>query len=216
VPVLENAHVRLERLDADKHGASLWEALAGQDQLWTYLPYGPFSAQDDVHAWLTARAPLFDPFTYALIVRDRGTQCERVLGLLSLMEIRPADGVAEIGHVLFVSSLQGTFAATAACALVLVQAFDVMGFRRVEWKCDARNEASQRAARRLGFVPEGLFRQHRIVKGHNRDTAWFAMLDHEWPARRAAFADFLAADNSDAAGQQIRPLRRSDPPQDQS
>jgi RimJ/RimL family protein N-acetyltransferase/ribosomal protein S18 acetylase RimI-like enzyme len=196
--VLEGRFGRLEPLDAARHGDSLWAAVAGHDGLWDYLPYGPFATSADFRSFLTQRAALDDPLIYAVVDRTS----DRALGWLALMEIRPQHGVIEVGHVLFSPSLQRTPIATEAVALLAGYVFDDLGYRRFEWKCNALNAPSWRAALRLGFALEGIFRQHMIVKGHNRDTAWFSMLDGEWPARRAAFAQWLDPANFDADGRQ--------------
>jgi RimJ/RimL family protein N-acetyltransferase len=122
------------------------------------------------------------------------------------MRIKPAHGVIEVGNVLFSPSLQRTAAATEAMYLMASHVFDHLGYRRYEWKCNALNLASRRAAERLGFTFEGIFRQHMVVKGQSRDTAWFAMLDHDWPARKQAFETWLAPENFDREGRQITPL----------
>jgi RimJ/RimL family protein N-acetyltransferase/ribosomal protein S18 acetylase RimI-like enzyme len=195
---LEGRFCRLEPLDDARHGDSLWLAVDGHDDLWDYLPYGPFPNSTDFRAFLTERATGDDPLIYVVVDRTSG----RALGWLALMEIRPQNGVIEIGHVLFSPSLRRTRLATEAVALLAAYAFDDLGYRRLEWKCNALNASSQRAALRFGFAFEGIFRQHMIVKGQNRDTAWFSMLDSEWPARRAAFTQWLDADNFDAEGRQ--------------
>ncbi|MFC7398658.1 GNAT family N-acetyltransferase [Chelatococcus sp. GCM10030263] len=195
---LDGRSCRLEPLDAARHGDSLWAAVAGHDHLWDYMPYGPFPNPADFRTFLTQRASLDDPLTYAVVDRTS----ERALGWLALMEIRPQHGVIEVGHVLFSPGLQRTPIATEAVALLAAYAFDDLGYRRFEWKCNTLNAPSQRAALRFGFVFEGVFHQHMIVKGRNRDTAWFSMLDGEWPARRAAFAQWLDPDNFDAEGRQ--------------
>ena len=195
---LDGRFAQVAPLDADAHGASLWAALQGHDALWDHMAYGPFADEAAFRAWLGPRAALDDPLPFAVL--DRVTR--RARGLAALMSIRPEMGVIEIGHLVFSPALQRTPAATEAIHLLARHAFDDLGYRRLEWKCDSRNEASKRAALRFGFTPEGVFRQHMIVKGRNRDTAWFAMLDTEWPARRAAFARWLAPDNFDAEGRQ--------------
>ena len=148
--------------------------------------------------WLAGNVGSTDPQIYAGLDQASG----RALGLLSYLRITPQDGCIEIGHIAFGAALQRTPGATEAVYLLARQAFDGLGYRRFEWKCDARNQRSQRAAARFGFRYEGLFRQHRVVKGQNRDTAWYAILDGEWPACRSAFERWLATDNFDAGGQQ--------------
>jgi RimJ/RimL family protein N-acetyltransferase len=188
---------RLEKLDAARHGAALWDALRGHDWLWTYMFYGPFADEGGFRAWLAERESLQDPFYFAVVDR-----ADRPLGLAALMSVRPDMRVIEIGHILLSPALQRSALATEAQYLVARHVFETLRYRRYEWKCDALNAASRAAAARLGFTFEGVFRRHMIVKGRNRDTAWYAMLDTEWPARRRAFERWLAPDNFDAAGRQ--------------
>ena len=203
--LLQGQYVRLEPLDPARHGADLWlELQAGEradPKLWDFLPYGPFADQAAFATWLTGLAPGRDPLFYAVVdPRD-----SRALGQLSLMSIVPEHGSIEIGHVAFGGRLQRTPLATEAVYLLMQEAF-ALGNRRLEWKCDAANARSKRAAERLGFHYEGLFRQHRVVKGRNRDTAWFSLLDHEWPAVAAGFRRWLAVENFDAEGRQRNAL----------
>jgi RimJ/RimL family protein N-acetyltransferase len=198
---MEGASVRLEPVDAAKHAASLYRlshARPGDAVLWTYLAYGPFADQGAFEGWLAERAGSEDPLFFALVEEGSG----RASGMASYLNIVPAHGCIEIGHIWFAPPLQKTRAATEAIFVMMRHAFDDLGYRRLEWKCDALNEASRRAARRFGFTYEGTFRQHMVVKGRNRDTAWFAMLDREWPAVRAAFERWLAPENFDADGRQ--------------
>ena len=196
---------RLEPLSASRHGPQLWSALSGRDEVWTYLPYGPFADEASFSAWLRGREDASDPLTFAIVKDDES------LGLLSLMQIRPDFGVIEIGHVLFSPALQRSPAASEAIYLAARLVFDRLGYRRLEWKCNARNETSRRAALRFGFAFEGVFKQHMIVKGRNRDTAWYALLDGEWSTARAAFERWLAPDNFNEQGFQraaLADLRR--------
>jgi len=195
--VLEGRHGRIEKLDASRHGADLWAALAGHDQVWSYLPYGPFAQAEAFGSWLEARATTADPFCY-VVIDNAGRAC----GILSLMSIRPDMRVIEVGHVLLSHILQRTPLATEVQYLLARYAFETLGYRRYEWKCNALNAASRRAAVRLGFEFEGVFPQHMIVKGRNRDTAWYGMLDRDWPARKRAFEHWLAPENFDADGRQ--------------
>jgi RimJ/RimL family protein N-acetyltransferase len=195
--VLEGRFGRIERLDPPRHGADLWAALAGHDLVWTYLPYGPFADSEAFAPWLQTRATLADPFSY-VIIDSAGRAC----GIIALMSVRPEMRVIEVGNVLLSPALQRTPLATEAQYLLARYAFETLGYRRYEWKCNALNAASCRAAVRLGFDFEGVFPQHMIVKGRNRDTAWYGMLDHEWPARRRAFERWLAPENFDADGRQ--------------
>jgi len=199
---LEGRHGAVERLVAARHGAALWDAISGHDGLWTYMFSGPFADQPAFSAWLAAQELLADPF-YFVIVDPSG----RALGLASLMSIRPEMRVIEVGNILLGPGLQRTPLATEAQYLLARHAFDTLHYRRYEWKCHALNAPSRRAALRLGFTFEGIFRSHMIVKGRNRDTAWFAMLDSEWPARKAAFERWLDPANFDAQGRQKQSLR---------
>lgn len=192
---------RLERLDAARHAPSLWESLRGHDALWTYLSYGPFSELASFSSWLEGRARLEDPYAYAIVAADG-----RALGLASLMEVRPESRVIEVGHVLYGAPLQRAALATEAQYLLARYAFETLGYRRYEWKCNALNAASRRAAERLGFTFEGVFRAHMIVKGRSRDTAWYSMLEDEWPARKIAFERWLSPANFDSKGRQRSPL----------
>ena len=198
---LVGAYVRLEPVDVAGHGESLYALSHARPEdaaLWTYLGYGPFSDQVAFERWLAECAASSDPLFFAVFE----AQSSRAAGMTSYLNIVPAHGSIEIGHIWFAPPLQRTRGATEAIFLMCRHAFDDLGYRRREWKCDALNEASRRAARRFGFTYEGTFRQHMVVKGRNRDTAWFAMLDHEWPQVRAAFERWLAPDNFDAAGRQ--------------
>jgi RimJ/RimL family protein N-acetyltransferase len=199
--------VRLEPLDPGRHGDDLWQALQGPDcdpALWEYLPYGPFSERAAFKAWLSANAASTDPLFFSVIDLSR----QRAVGLLSFLRIAPGDGCIEIGHIAFGRAMQRSPASTEAVYLLAKLALGELGYRRLEWKCNADNTRSMRAAKRLGFSYEGLFRQHMVVKGRNRDTAWFAIIDGEWPVRRAAFERWLAADNFDAEGRQKRRLEQ--------
>ncbi|HEY4407271.1 MAG TPA: GNAT family protein [Xanthobacteraceae bacterium] len=195
--VLEGRFGRVEKLEPSRHHADLWAGLAGQDQIWTYLPYGPFADATAFEQWLVTRAATTDPFSYAVIDRTG-----RALGIVTLMSVRPDMRVIEVGHILLSPALQRTPLATEAQYLIASYVFETLGYRRYEWKCNVQNAASRRAAERFGFSFEGVFRQHMIVKGRNRDTAWYAMLDSDWPSRKAAFERWLAPENFDAEGRQ--------------
>lgn len=199
---LDGDTVRLEPLDPARHGDDLYEATAGADSTWTYLAYGPFARRDEFIRWLDTRAPVDDPLTFAIIDKRSGG----ARGLASLMRMDPPNGVIEVGHIWLSPELQRTRQATEAIYLMARYAFDELGNRRFEWKCDASNLPSRRAAERYGFVFEGIFRQHMVIKGRNRDTAWYSITDSEWPARRAAFEAWLAPDNFDSEGRQRRTL----------
>lgn len=202
---LQGSRVRLEPLDPDRHASDLFAAAQGRGadpDLWRYLPYGPFADAAELRAWLAERAASVDPLFLAVVDRATG----RAGGVVSYLRIEPAHGCIEIGHIWLGAGLQRTPLATEAIHLLARHAFDDLGNRRLEWKCNAANARSRRAAERLGFTFEGVFRQHMIVKGRNRDTAWFSLLDGEWPAARAAFEAWLAPSNFDAAGRQRRSL----------
>jgi len=201
--VLEGVRVRLEPLERTRHAAQLYDAFREDERgaMWTYLPVGPFSTLADCEAWIVQVADGADPQFLAIIERATG----RALGVAAYLAIEPAHGSIEVGHIAFSPRLSRTAMATEAMVLMMARAF-ASGFRRYEWKCNALNEPSIRAALRLGFTPEGIFRQHRIVKGRSRDTAWFAVCDGEWPALQRAFQTWLAPGNFDADGKQIARL----------
>ncbi|HET7022186.1 MAG TPA: GNAT family protein [Xanthobacteraceae bacterium] len=193
---LEGRYGRLERL-AQPHDTSLWKAVQGQEHIWTYMSYGPLADFAAFSAWLAGRVKLEDPYSYAII--DPSGQA---LGIATLMEIRPAMRVVEVGNILYSPALQRTPLGTEAQYLLARYAFETLGYRRYEWKCNALNAASCRAALRYGFMFEGILRFHMISKERNRDTAYYSMLDGEWPARKAAFERWLAPENFDAQGRQ--------------
>jgi RimJ/RimL family protein N-acetyltransferase len=201
---LEGRSVRLEPLDATRHADDLFAATRGPagEALYTYLFYGPFSDPVVFAADLAAKAQTDDPLFFALVDVASG----KAVGHASFLRIAPRDGVIEVGHILYAPSLQRTVAATEAMYLMAKHVFDDLGYRRYEWKCNALNEPSRSAALRLGFTFEGVFRQHMVVKGRNRDSAWYSMLDSEWPASKAAFERWLDPANFDAAGRQKRSL----------
>ncbi|MET0867367.1 MAG: GNAT family protein [Pseudorhodoplanes sp.] len=185
------------KLDARQHRADLWTAFEGHPEIWDYMPYGPFADEKAFEEWLVGRASLDDPYVYAILDRDG-----RALGIAALMRITPDMGVIEVGHIAYAPTLQRSALGTEAQYLLAAYAFDTLHYRRYEWKCNALNAASRRAAERYGFTFEGIFRQHMVVKGKNRDTAWFSITDREWPARKAAFQRWLAPDNFDIQGRQ--------------
>ena len=195
VPVLakEHAHDLYDSFrDCDPHG-----------HVWTYMPYGPWESFEQFEAWLKEREASRDPWFYAFIRRDTGKAC----GMGSFMRCDAANGVIEIGHIWMSPGLQRSREATEAIFLMIRHCFDDLGVRRLEWKCDSLNAPSRRAAQRFGFDFEGIFRQHFIVKGRNRDTAWFAMLDKDWPRIHDAFEAWLAPENFDAKGHQKAKLQ---------
>ena len=198
---IEGHFVRLERLDANRHAADLFVANEGGDQVWDYLGYGPFATLREYRNWQADMAAKSDPFFYAI----RNLASNRVLGLASYLRIEPTHGVIEIGHIQMSAALQRTAAASEALIMMIRWAFDA-GYRRVEWKCDALNEPSRRAARRLGFRFEGIFRQHMIIKGRNRDTAWFAITGRDWGRLRPAHDQWLDPANFDGQGRQRQSL----------
>jgi RimJ/RimL family protein N-acetyltransferase/GNAT superfamily N-acetyltransferase len=194
----EGRTVRLEPLEAGRHGDALFEAGPTDAALLRYLPERPFPDRASFQPWLDRAAASEDPLFFAAIDKASG----RAEGRLSLMRMDPAHGVIETGHLLFGPRLGRTPAATEAIYLLARHVFDDLGYRRFEWKCNERNAPSKRAAERFGFAFEGVFRQHMVIKGENRDTAWYAMLDSEWPARRRTFERWLDPSNFDANGRQ--------------
>jgi RimJ/RimL family protein N-acetyltransferase len=191
----------IEPIDVSRHGKDLYAA--NTDPLcWTYLSYGPFDTFEAYRHWLADMTALDDPLFYTIV--DNASH--KAVGVAAYMRIDPPNGVIEVGHLNFSPKLQRTAAATEAMYLMMRRAFDELGYRRYEWKCDSLNAPSRRAAERLGFNYEGLFRQATIYKNRSRDTAWYSIVDTEWPARKKAFERWLAAENFDAAGRQRRPL----------
>lgn len=200
---LEGRFIRLEKLSVARHGDGLWAALQGpgsDPKLWDYLPYGPFLERSDFDAWLTRHAADTDPWFYAIV--DQATGATN--GCISFLSIVAAHGRIEIGHVTFGASMQRTPKGTEAIYLLAKESF-ALGNRRLEWKCNANNARSKRAAERFGFSYEGTFRQHMVVKGINRDTAWYSIIDEEWPELQKAFEGWLAVDNF-KEGQQVEGL----------
>lgn len=200
---LEGRFIRLEKLDAARHADGLWQALEGpgaDPKLWDYLAVGPFTERGAFEDYLAGLHTSTDPWFYAVVDQETGA----LDGFLSLMSIVPAQGRIEIGHVTFGASMQRTPKSTEAVYLLAKESF-ALGNRRLEWKCNADNARSMRAAERFGFRFEGIFRQHMVVKGKNRNTAWFSILDSEWPALEKAFESWLAVDNF-RDGQQINTL----------
>ncbi len=194
---------RWSRLDAERHRKALWQALKGHNGLWTWLADGPYASESDLARAMEGKQAATEAVFWAVVPAATG----RADGWASLMRMEPAHGVIEVGNILLAPSLQRTTAATEAMYLMARHIFETLGYRRYEWKCNAENEPSRHAALQLGFTFEGVFRQHMVVKDKNRDTAWFAMLDHEWPARKAAFEAWLDPANFDDEGCQRTPLR---------
>ncbi|MFF4243478.1 GNAT family N-acetyltransferase [Streptomyces sp. NPDC001822] len=201
---LSGRYCRLEALDPARHAQDVFAALcsAQDDRDWTYMAVGPFPSAAEFEAWVREAASGTDPRHYAVIDRRSG----RAVGTLSLMRQDPANGVIEVGNVMFSPLLKRTTVATEAQFLLMAHAFDDLGYRRYEWKCDSRNAPSRRAAERLGFGYEGTFRQAVVYKGRSRDTAWFSIISSEWPALRQAFDSWLEPANFDDAGRQRRSL----------
>lgn len=198
--VITGQHVAIAPLDPAMHAQALWEGTQGaeNEMLWAYLFAGPFTDRAEFDAYLIARAAAEDALTFAILDNASG----RAVGQAALMRIEPVHRCIEVGNILYTPALQRTRGATEAMYLMARHVFEELGYRRYEWKCNALNEASRRAALRLGFTFEGVFRQHMIVKGRNRDTAWFSMLDCEWPVRKAGFERWLDPSNFDASGRQ--------------
>lgn len=206
---LEGRHVRVEPMVDERHFADLERAFRGHSGLWDYMAYGPFEGERDFHAFAAGTYLGPDPMFHAIVPKTSG----KAEGCAALMRLDPAHGVAEIGHICLSPRLQRTRAATEAFRLLFGRVFDELGYRRLEWKCNDENTPSKRAAERYGFVFEGLFRQHMVTKGRNRDTAWFSIVDGEWPGVKAGFERWLADANFDAEGRQKRSLGecRADP-----
>jgi RimJ/RimL family protein N-acetyltransferase len=197
---LDGRVVSIVPLDPAAHAGALFESTRGHDneQLWLYLFEGPFATRADFDSHLKQKASSEDPLFFAILDKSSGD----AVGYASYMRIEPVHRVIEVGSILYTPRLQRTVGATEAMFLMARHVFEDLGYRRYEWKCNALNAPSRSAALRLGFTFEGIFRQHMIVKGCNRDTAWFSMLDSEWPKRKAAFERWLDPSNFDASGWQ--------------
>lgn len=197
--VLEGRFCRLEPLDVARHGDDLVAAFSKTDEdSWRYLFAGPFDSDEDCRTWLADVATRTTEVPYALIDLKSG----RAAGMASYMRIEPGHGVIEVGSIHYSDMLKRTPATTEAMFLMMRHVFDDLGYRRYEWKCDSFNAPSRRTAQRLGFLFEGIFRQHMVVKGHSRDTAWFAIVDSDWPMLKRAYEKWLSPDNFDESGQQ--------------
>jgi RimJ/RimL family protein N-acetyltransferase len=201
---MEGRFCRLEPLDPLAHAQDLFEAFTAdaEGRIWTYLPYGPFETFAEFNIWADAATRSDDPLFHAVVETAGG----RALGVASYLRMEPEIGTIEVGHINYAPALQRTAAATEAMYLMASRVFDTLGYRRYEWKCDALNAPSRRAAERFGFVYEGTFRQATIYKGRNRDTAWYSMLDREWPALRRGYETWLA-ETAENGGTQRRGLR---------
>ncbi len=193
----------LESLDANTHAAQLYEAfsLDTQGRLWTYMPQGPFASEEQYRIWVEGAQHKADPFFYAII----DNETNKAVGVASFLRVDPTASSIEVGWITFSPLIQQKPIATESMYLMMKYAFE-LGYRRYEWKCNALNAPSISAAMRLGMSFEGLFRQATMVKGHNRDTAWFSILDRDWPTAKAAFETWLAPENFDAQGQQKQRL----------
>ncbi len=197
-------YCRIEPIDPERHAAPLFAANAAdrEGRQWTYMPYGPFATLDSYIGWMNATCLGDDPMFHAVIDRRDGAAA----GVASYLRIDSERGVIEVGHINYAPRLQGTIAATEAMYLMMARVFDELGYRRYEWKCDALNARSCGAAERLGFTFEGVFRQATMYKQRNRDTAWYAIIDKDWPALRAAFRAWLDDANFDRQGRQRQSL----------
>jgi RimJ/RimL family protein N-acetyltransferase len=202
---MRGAHVLLRPLDPDVDAEPLYAAShlpLGDPTIWTYLPDGPYESVEQLRSMLAAVAELNDPIYFAIVASGH----EQPLGIASYLRITPEFGVIEIGHIWFAAQLRRSTAATEAIYLLARHVFDDLGYRRLEWKCNSLNAASRAAAKRFGFTFEGVFRNHLIVKGRNRDTAWFAITDADWPAIRSGFEAWFDPANFDGDGRQRRRL----------
>lgn len=197
---MEGAYVTVEPLEPSLHGDALWRGAGGapQQNLWQYMHSGPFCDRPAFDTYLENKSISEDPMYFAVVDRATGTAA----GHAAYMRIDPGQRVIEVGGILYTPEFQKTRGATEAMYLMARHVFEELGYRRYEWKCNVLNEASQLAARRLGFAFEGVFRQHMIVKGRSRDAAWYSMLDSEWQGRRREFERWLAAGNFDDTGRQ--------------
>jgi RimJ/RimL family protein N-acetyltransferase len=202
---IEGRCCRVEPLDIDKHLNDLIDAFSEDPdgKLWTYMPVGPFDSGQEMGSWMQQACTTDDPLFYAVVEPDSG----RAVGMAAYCSIRPELGVIEVGHIAYSPRLQKTPIASEAMFLLMKRAFSELGYRRYEWKCDSLNEASRRAAERFGFSFNGIFEQALVYKNRNRDTAWYSILDHEWPATEKAFQKWLDPANFDNDGYQQTRLR---------
>ena len=199
---LTGGWVDLYPLSAAQHTHALWQAVQGHDEVWDWLGDGPYLREEDFFAALELKEKGAAARFFAILPRQGSGVAGTAAGYASLMRIDAANGVIEVGNVMFSPQLQRTPAATEAMYLMARYVFEELGYRRYEWKCNALNLPSRRAALRLGFTFEGVFRQHMVIKGKSRDTAWYSMLDSEWPERKRVFEAWLAPENFDADGRQ--------------
>ncbi len=200
---MQGRYCRVEPLDPDRHAEDLHAAnlTDHENRIWAYLPYGPFDALDEYRAWMGATCLNADPMFHAIVDLETG----KAAGVASYLRIDPQNGSIEVGHINYSPLIQRKRAATEAMYLMMQRAF-ALGYRRYEWKCHAQNKKSRNAAMRLGLSYEGVFRQASVVNGRNRDTAWYAAIDSEWPALQAAFETWLAPENFGEDGTQIEAL----------
>jgi RimJ/RimL family protein N-acetyltransferase len=200
---IHGEYCRLEPVSNEQHSADLWQAFSADTnhRIWTYLPYGPFANQNQLEHWINITCQDEDPLFYAIVDLATG----KALGVASYLRIQPEVGVIEVGHINFSPALQQTTVATEAMYLMMKNAFD-LGYRRYEWKCDNLNLGSKKAAKRLGFSYDGLFKQATIYKNRNRDTAWFSIIDTDWPAIEAKYQRWLSTYNFAASGAQLSAL----------
>ena len=198
--LFEGRYCRIEPINIEKHASDLYTAYSQDkdDRMWTYMTYGPFRTVDSVENWLDSASQTKDPLFFTLVEKKSG----KAIGLASYMRIKPEHGVIEVGGISFSPLLQKTVIATETMYLMMKRAFEELGYRRYEWKCDSLNAASCRAALRFGFAFDGIFKQHIIYRGRNRDTAWYSILDSDWPGLRTAYEKWLDPENFDSNGQQ--------------
>ncbi len=199
---LQGQYCTLELTNIDQHAVPLFEAFSQNDSSWTYLSGGPFKNLEEFQTWF--KKIVSDPDCIFYTILDPKTRLP--IGVTAYLRIVPDHGVIEVGHLHFSNALKQTPAATEAMYLMMKHVFDDLGYRRYEWKCNNLNEASKNAALRLGFKFEGIFRQLLVAKGHNRDTAWFSIIDNEWPELKKRFERWLNPDNFDAQGKQVKRL----------
>ena len=204
---LDGRYCCVEPINPERHAEDLFEAFSKSDpNIWTYLPdyMGPYSSFSDWQQWIASTVSSDDPLWHAIIDKESG----RAVGLAAYLRIDRTSGVIEVGGLNYSMGLQRKPGATEAMYLMMRRVFDELGYRRYEWKCDSLNERSRAAAERLGFQYEGIFRQHMAYRGRNRDTAWFSIIDKDWPDARKAFENWLDAQNFDAHGRQRASLRQ--------
>ena len=201
---MKGRYCTLEPLDVEAHAEDLFDAYSADPEgsLWTYMPVGPFTSRQALDAYLSSASESEDPIFFAIVDLSTG----KALGLATFMRIKPDAGVIEVGNISYSPTLQRTAMATEAMFLMMARAFDELGYRRYEWKCDALNAASRRAADRLGFSFDGIFEQALVYKGRNRDTAWYSILDRDWPRLKRAYEQWLNSKNFDDKGRQRQSL----------